>query len=159
MARQTWNLLSANYRQRLEKAGINKQSYEQGVSLAKARGHAKTPEHPERAFKQPAKYPEYIRRRSRTKPSDTKRGIRARVRAKLYGVLLPWLEQQFMPNIRRQTWNPNIVVIDKRLSNARNPETGELWDYDAMREFLEMDLADFPDIPWTALDWSFLWYH
>jgi hypothetical protein len=159
MARRTWNLLSANYRRRLERAGINRQRYDAGESLSKARGHAKTPERPERALKRPDRYPEYIRKRTRTGPSDTKRGIRDRVRVKFHGELLPWLEGQFMPEIRRPTWNPNTERTDVRLSGARNPETGELWNYDAMRRFLSMDFADFNDIPWTDLDWSFLWYH
>jgi hypothetical protein len=39
MARLGWTALSAAYRRRLEKAGITRTSYEQGTSLATARGH------------------------------------------------------------------------------------------------------------------------
>lgn len=51
MARKTWGALSENYRKRLERGGITKQAYESGASLSAARGHAATPERPERALK------------------------------------------------------------------------------------------------------------
>ena len=57
MARKGWESLSSGYRKRLEKGGISKSGYERGESLAKARGHAKTPESP-RAYN-PKQYPTY----------------------------------------------------------------------------------------------------
>lgn len=44
--RKGWQELSANYRNRLERAGITQKQYAAGKSLSKARGHSKTPEHP-----------------------------------------------------------------------------------------------------------------
>lgn len=46
MARKGWNALSANYKSRLQKAGITKKDYEKGRSIQAARGHAQTPERP-----------------------------------------------------------------------------------------------------------------
>lgn len=63
MARRSWEALSSAYRRRLERAGITQQMYESGISLARARGHGATPEHPERAFRRPDKYGRYLRRR------------------------------------------------------------------------------------------------
>lgn len=65
MARRAWDTLSESYRKRLKGAGVTRRQYESGKSLAKARGHARTPEHPERARKHPEKYREYIKKRQR----------------------------------------------------------------------------------------------
>ena len=46
--RRRWRDLSPAYRKRLERAGITWQAYYAGATLSKARGHAKTPEHPGR---------------------------------------------------------------------------------------------------------------
>jgi hypothetical protein len=56
---RNWDSLSAGYRKRLQSAGITKRQYNSGVSLSKARGHANTPERPERAQKNPGKYQAY----------------------------------------------------------------------------------------------------
>jgi hypothetical protein len=45
---------------RYERAGIGREQYESGVSLAKARGHAKTPEHPTDAVRNPERYRDYL---------------------------------------------------------------------------------------------------
>lgn len=44
--RRNWGDISSNYRTRLERAGITRESYESGASLSAARGHANTPERP-----------------------------------------------------------------------------------------------------------------
>lgn len=44
--RRGWDALSKSYRDRLSRKGITRASYERGGSLASARGHGKTPEHP-----------------------------------------------------------------------------------------------------------------
>lgn len=62
MARQ-WERLSEPYRRRLERAGVTRDAYEHGESLAKARGHGKTPERPSRAYKSPGRYREYLKKR------------------------------------------------------------------------------------------------
>jgi len=63
MARKGWGSLSPAYRARLEKAGLTRTEYEQGVSLQKARGHERTPERPTRA--NPQKHAQYISERKR----------------------------------------------------------------------------------------------
>lgn len=61
--RKGWDALKASTRSRYEKNGITKSDYDAGISLKKARGHEKTPEHPNQ-FK--AKdFPDYARERSR----------------------------------------------------------------------------------------------
>lgn len=62
MARKGWDQLSNNYRDRLTKAGVTREQYNTGGSLEKARGHERTPEHPERAESQPDKYRDYLNR-------------------------------------------------------------------------------------------------
>jgi hypothetical protein len=44
MARKGWDALSDSYRSRLSRQGVNKQAYESGQSLHKARGHVSQPE-------------------------------------------------------------------------------------------------------------------
>jgi len=61
--RRSWDSLSAMYRRRLEKNGIGRTSYQAGVPLSGARGHAGTPERPERAERKPDSYRGYLRRR------------------------------------------------------------------------------------------------
>lgn len=58
---RNWSALSPSYQARLQRAGISRSSYESGVSLSSARGHAKTPEHPQDAYKQSGrrKYKDY----------------------------------------------------------------------------------------------------
>jgi len=64
MAARKWSSLSADYRARLERGGISRREYESGASLKAARGHKATPERPERAAKNPAKYVEYRKRQA-----------------------------------------------------------------------------------------------
>lgn len=65
MVRKSWAALSPAYRNRLQKAGITQAHYDAGASLTAARGHSQTPEHPERAEKQPTKYHRYLNERNR----------------------------------------------------------------------------------------------
>jgi hypothetical protein len=65
MARLGWDAISPAYRGRLTKAGITRADYERGASLTSARGHAKTPERPERAKSKPERYKEYLAKRAR----------------------------------------------------------------------------------------------
>src|SRR5690242_1733985 len=64
--RKGWDNLTESYRARLIRGGMTKSQYESGASLAQYRGHAKTPEHPERASRHPEKYSEYLSKRQRT---------------------------------------------------------------------------------------------
>lgn len=63
MARKGWDQLSSGYRDRIIKAGMTREDYEAGRSLAKARGHSKTPERPS-SF-DPKKFPQYASERQR----------------------------------------------------------------------------------------------
>ena len=63
MARKGWDSLSSGYRKRLEKGGISESAYTRGESLAKARGHEKTPERPRQY--NPQQYPTYHTERQR----------------------------------------------------------------------------------------------
>lgn len=60
---RNWNALSDSYRQRLERAGVDRRDYERGASLAGARGHAETPERPSQAS--PERYVDYFNRREK----------------------------------------------------------------------------------------------
>lgn len=61
--RKSWESLSPAYRARLSRGGVTKGQYESGASLAKARGHGATPEHPREAARNPERYREYNRKR------------------------------------------------------------------------------------------------
>lgn len=72
--RRDWEALSESYRRRLERGGITRSAYESGASLSAARGHAKTPEKPERVAKNPGKYADYTKRKAAPKTrSDSDR--------------------------------------------------------------------------------------
>lgn len=74
--RRAWNALSADYRARLQRNGITPAQYEAGESLKAARGHSKTPEHPQDAVKNPGRFSEY-----REKHKDRYKEYRARVKS------------------------------------------------------------------------------
>jgi len=63
--RRAWESLSPDYRARLIRNGISQRDYERGRNLSAARGHFATPEHGlKSAQKNPAKYGDYIRKRT-----------------------------------------------------------------------------------------------
>ena len=66
-SRRSWQSLSPAYRRRLERGGITAATYGK-VSASAARGHARTPERPSRAAKNPLRYPQYIAKRPGFKP-------------------------------------------------------------------------------------------
>lgn len=62
--RKTWDTLSPGHRKRLARHGVTRESYDSGAPLPDAaRGHAKTPEHPKEARRNPKKYHEYLDRK------------------------------------------------------------------------------------------------
>lgn len=63
MARKGWESLSPGYRNRLERGGVTKSSYERGESITSARGHERTPERP--SLSNPQHYPQYHSERQR----------------------------------------------------------------------------------------------
>ena len=73
---RNWDNLSPKYRERLSRSGITKSQYESGASLSKARGHAQTPEHPNRANSKP----EYARYRNRKAMKQIKERVSKSIR-------------------------------------------------------------------------------
>jgi hypothetical protein len=60
-----WEALKESTRKRYTGKGITQADYMSGRSLSAARGHAATPEHPERALKRPSLYSGYLAERRR----------------------------------------------------------------------------------------------
>jgi hypothetical protein len=61
--KRNWGSLSPAYQRRLSRGGITPEAYNAGASLKSARGHAKTPEHPSEAFRNPDRFGKYLRRK------------------------------------------------------------------------------------------------
>lgn len=86
-----WDGLKPATRRRYERNGVTRASYVRGDSLSAARGHARTPERPERAAKHPERYTAYLNR-----------GWNARARSLGIGTVWPWwvrlppAEREFM---------------------------------------------------------------
>ena len=80
---RNWQALSPSYRARLERGGVSRSAYESGASVSAARGHARTPERPAQALRQPARFPEYTTKR--TVKSTTKDADRLRRELKKIG--------------------------------------------------------------------------
>lgn len=59
-----WQSLSGSYRSRLERAGISQSDYIRGIPLSGARGHARTPERPATAERNPGRYQQYLSNRN-----------------------------------------------------------------------------------------------
>lgn len=81
MPGKNWNDLSNDYRARLRRAGITKREYESNskaltAKRQAARGHKSTPEHPERAAKNPTKYALYIATRRDLEQQVVQRKLR-----------------------------------------------------------------------------------
>ena len=140
MASRSWAGLSPAYRRRLERAGITQARYESGASVQVARGHGKTPEHPERATRNPAKYREYISERQ-----DIIRRVLQK-KARVFGDRIKY-------NATRSEYNVRHPV--NRMGTPQTP------NWAAMRRFLKMSNAEIDAIDWTAdkEEYSFLFYH
>lgn len=92
MARKGWQSLSADYRRRMERAGMTQQDYEAGHSLQKARGHANTPENPRSYDAQ--KYQKYHSERTRLERELNDR------KQQLFGGSVRWDDNRSKYNIR-----------------------------------------------------------
>lgn len=80
MARtRNWESLSPKYRERLSRSGVSRAAYESGAPVTAARGHARTPERPERAARNPARYPEYTQKRTAKAPASPRKPSAARL--------------------------------------------------------------------------------
>lgn len=75
-SRRPWAALSVAYQRRLERGGITQTAYESGAALTGARGHRATPEHPQRAEKNAARYLSYIRARVKPMRVPTSEGVK-----------------------------------------------------------------------------------
>lgn len=122
MARKGWDSLSPNYRRRLEKAGLSKSDYESGVSLSKARGHAKTPEHGVKNVNK-AKYPEYFSQREKLIQELQRR------KREMWGDRPRWDESRSMSHIRQKP------ISNQALKWALEADESDL--IDAIREDAE----------------------
>ena len=135
MARKGWNDLSDAYRQRLERGGISQAEYNQGTSLAGARGHGQTPERPEQASRNQERYQDYQSRRE-----ALQREVRAQ-KQRDFGASDKW----------RADRSKRHVESPQKPGSMRN-----------MRRYLDEGLAGLqsdPDFDWGSDEWQFLGYH
>ncbi len=137
---KAWGTLSPSYKKRLERHGITARNYNtpKGAEIrAKARGHGKTPERPERAAKNPDKYPEYLESRKTLLQHVSER------KRRLFSTTVKYRERASDRNVLR---NPN-------------PSTGGRINLAYVRRFLRMTESEIDDIDWSDDEWGFLYYH
>lgn len=147
MARKAWADLSENQRKRYIRAGVTPEQHAAGVNLSAARGHARTPERPERATRNPDKYAGYLERRS-----DLVERVKS-LKARIWGDRLQYKRGQ-----------------ESRKAVDVNPITNGPLDRKLAYRFLKMSTdeaermvsrvaraiaADQHDMD----DWAFLFYH
>lgn len=138
LPRKAWSELSPSYQSRMKKHGLNGRNWssKKGAELRKAaRGHARTPERPTQAERNPAKYPEYVSRRG-----DEQRQLEARKQV-LFGDRIKYRRGR---SISAATINPRTKI---------RPRT------DYVRRFLRMSSADVENVDWSDDEWGFLFYH
>lgn len=146
--RRVWSSLSPAYQARLSRAGITQSSYESGVSLKGARGHAQTPEHPREAVKQPSKYQQY-----RTRVASLQQQVWER-KQRLFDTSHKWHEKRAKENIfRRQPSDDLIMQVPgaRVLRKLLAASDDEWWD----RIVQASDLA----ARGVTDDWNALFYH
>jgi hypothetical protein len=136
---KSWDQLSPAYQRRMSKAGLNAKNWasKDGAAIRQAaRGHGKTPEHPERAVKSPERFREYLDKRV-----DLERRVIAK-KDRVWGSTLKF-------NAVRA--NSNVFL---------NPVTGRPPSVKYMNRFLKMSVAEIERINWKQDDeWAFLFYH
>jgi hypothetical protein len=138
MAVKAWADLKPDYRKRLESKGIteaNRFTPQAKATRQAARGHGKTPEHPDRAAKQPEKFTEYINRKA---------SLHEAFKAKKIAMFGDQIK--YKPS--RSEKNANI-----------NPRTKKPPNPVYMRRFLAMTLDDVLLIDWSDDEWAILFYH
>lgn len=136
MARSNWDNLSPAYRARLERGGITRQDYLSGGSLSRVRGHAKTPERPERAEQNPEKYKDYL---------ATRKSLERAVQAKKQGIFGE------SHKFRRPRSDKNVT---------KNPVTGKQVPLADLR--MAANASELQWLQWLHDDrerWAFLFYH
>lgn len=143
MPGKLWDNLSSAYRARLSRAGITKRDYESNSPELRARrraarGHATTPERPERAQRNPAKYATYLATRDQLQQQVIAR------KARLFGDRIRYNSGRSKTNVSK--YRPNMAN---------------------MRRFLAVDFKNIDDFIESILDsngrlpdeWAFIGYH
>lgn len=138
--RKGWDELSQKYRNRLERNGVSKASYENGSSIAKARGHASTPERPSDAYSVTGrrKYRAYLERAGTLRKKVIDRKVQ------LFGNRFKYNEErsrQYVMQGGAEVAKPGIVELRGML--------------DKTDDEIEETLHD----PNIDDQWKFLWYH
>jgi hypothetical protein len=134
MARKGWSDLSDSYRGRLERGGIDRESYNAGASLAGARGHGATPERPERAERDQERYQDYLQRRE-----ALEREVRAQ-KTRDFGSSDKWRADRSKRNVQNM---PGSMRNMQRYLDAGGIE----------------GLMSYDDFDWSDREWAFLYYH
>lgn len=143
MARKPWGELSPAYHRRMEANGLTARNWDTpaGAKLrTKARGHAKTPERPERAIKNPGRYREYLEQSS----SLVDRVIAHK--ELLWGSVHKYRAKGAIGAVIR----PRTRSGKSKPLNRANA-----------RKFLQMTQRDLDGLGewWLDDDWCFLFYH
>ena len=144
MPGKSWDNLSSAYRARLARAGITKRDYETNspelrAKRKAARGHATTPERPERAQRNPAKYATYLATRDQLQQQVIAR------KARLFGDRVRYNSGRSKTNVSK--YRPSMANMRRFLAV----------DYSRIDDFLDEILAEnggkLPD------EWAFIGYH
>jgi hypothetical protein len=133
--RKPWASLSVSYRERLARKGITPERHRAGESLSEARGHARTPEHPQQADRDAARFRDWF---------ATRRQLVRRLNQRKAQI---WGDSH---KYRRYSANK----ITESGVNGKTPSNSLLrWALDASLEELELAAESGDD------DYGFLWYH
>lgn len=143
MAR-SWEGLSPAYRARLQRAGITRKAYENGAPVTAARGHARTPERPERALKKPDRYEGYLQ-----------------TRAELVKRVVARKKELFGGTMRYKRNRRGKMVYEKAFNEQESREAVERYNpsMGLMRRFLAMDDFEPFEVIRADTEWEFLFYH
>lgn len=125
----------------MERRGVTEENYAtpEGAALRQAaRGHAKTPESPSRAKKNPERYREYLHRKQ-----------------DLYEQVIAKKERLFSTRIKYRANRAinNVTAMPVTGGGTRAPKMSYL------RRFLAMTEDDIVDVDWSNDEWHFIFYH
>ena len=143
---RNWQALGVPQQRRYARAGITPASYESGVSLKAARGHAETPERPSVAARRPQDYPKYTARAEHRQPAD-RLARELKAFGKAHGV--PDILSKIPPKDRADFlagWR-----IAHGQAKAGNPQRG--------RERMNKLQNDYPDLEWDGDDKGLGYYN
>ena len=167
MARaRSWVSLSPSYRERLTRNGINRETYESGVSLSAARGHASTPEHGLRsAQKNPQKYAAYIAKRQPKPPPGSAPPIKRKSAAQIARELESARNKAFrrflsvVSNVPHLYWN--VDTIEANVFGGFTSESGAVpgMTIDEARFAIKMTYDDLVFLAAPQYLGNPWWYH